>query len=312
MHFIVALHAVQLVLNHCRRIVELRELHQFVKHTGDVRLRGDGRLLFFHRGGHLGAVCLECLHFGIEQLCKGVIQRRRFIALNLLDIDGEGGLLAGMNALAFGRPGEDEFLRRALLHAKQRRVEAGRIHGILGVGRHVPIGLVEHSHGLVAFGCGRNDALHVNRQHVAIGAGAVNLLPGCVLTAQGFKPLVNRRVINLGHGDFHAQRTIVAQIHGRLQRHNQREDQRVHAHILERGNGIGLDLLLLKRFFVNLLTQFVHELAIEVGKAKLLDDDVIGRLALAETGQAVLAGDLGCGLAQFLIHAFLRNLDLDL
>ena len=74
---------------------------------------------------------------------------------------------------------------------------------------------------------------------------------------------------------------------------------------------IRLNLLLDNCLLKKLLAQLLDKLVVQIGKAILLDNDVVRGFALTETRDAVLTGHFAGGLAQFALDAFLIYLDRD-
>ncbi len=289
-------HAVDLILDDDRRVVNLAGLDERVQHLVDVLALRAVAFAFFNALADGSLEILKRLVIRPYELGEFIVQRGFLVGLHALDAHLEIGFLAGIDALAVGRPAKDKLLLLACRHAEQLAVKAGRLHGILLVEGDVPVTLIEHDR---LFGAvdARNDALHIYREEIAIGRGAIHILPAGVLFEILLQPAIHLGFVGFRPVRFDAQGTIVCQLDLGFQRHDELVGQRLELNILQARLRVRLDHLLLDGFAEEHLAEVVDELAVKVRQPKLLDDDVIGRLAPAEARDLVLVGYLGRSLA---------------
>ena len=305
-------HGVDLVFHHHRRVVQFGLFQRGVQHFVDVGVLGVLLGLFTQGVADAGDQVVQCLVVGADQLGEFVVEFGLFVGLNVVELHMECGRLARVDALAVFRPAQLEVLLLARRHTQQRLVKTGRLHGILLVGRHIPVGLIQHD-GLFAalFTC-RNDALDVDVEQIAVLAGALHILPAGVFLAVGIEPRVDGLFADLRAVFVHAQGAVVAQLDDRLQRHEERVDHGIERHVHQRTLRVGIDLFLLNRIAIDRLAQILDDFIVERALTQVLGDDVVGRFALAETGDAVVARQLARGTLELFVHTRLVNFHHDL
>ena len=174
--FGVAHHRVDLIFNHNRRIVERAHLDHGIKHAGHKLIFQPVLLACFGAAADAGLEVLKRLKVRTSQLGKVIVEFGLIIRLDLLHGDGEGCFLARIHALPFCGPAQHKLRGLSDAEADQFFIKARRLHGVLLVGRNVPVGLVQHNRLFAAFYC-RDHAADVNGQHVAILAGTLDHLP---------------------------------------------------------------------------------------------------------------------------------------
>ena len=225
LHLHVIDHGINLVLNHHGRIVEFALGEQGIQHLFQI---GVFRLAFgplTQGGADILFEILDGVNVRSDGLGKFVGDLRFLVRFNVIDLHSETSLLAGVNTLPFGRPSEHKFLFVASLQAQQRLIKPRGFHRIFLIRRHVPIRFIEDDgfsaifaqYGGAVF-IDQNTA-HIDIQHIAILAGAIDIHPAGLLVAIFIQLLFNSRLINGNGIFFYPQSAVVAQIDVRIEWH---------------------------------------------------------------------------------------------